>query len=115
MPHAVQMALPSAATGAADPPFPVVDDAGADGAGVYAALGVSEVPHILQKFIPAGLVVPHALQTVPLVALAAGAAAGLGAAVGSNRWPQSWQNSEPSRFCFPQCVQRGIALLPSRV
>ena len=110
LPHAGQMALPEAAAGAAPCAAPPL------GSATGAGLGTSEVPHILQKFIPAGLAVPHELQTVPpAVAAGAGAAAGLGAAVGSNRCPQSWQNSEPSRFCFPQCEQRGIARLTSRV
>jgi hypothetical protein len=81
-------------------------------AGAASALGLgaaSEVPHILQKFIPVGLVVPQALQTTPA------AGAGLGAGGASSRWPQSWQNSDPSRFTFPQCEQRGIARLTSRV
>jgi hypothetical protein len=72
----------------------------------------SDVPHILQKFMPAGLVVPQALHTIPP---AAGAAAGFGAGAASRRWPQSWQKSDPSRFTFPQCEQRGIARRTSRV
>jgi hypothetical protein len=71
----------------------------------------SEVPHILQKFIPGGLWVPHALQTAP----AAGCAADFGAAAASSRWPQSWQKSEPSRLTLPQWLQRGIARLSSEV
>jgi hypothetical protein len=82
----------------------------AAGAAPGGALASSEVPHILQKFIPGGLSVPHALQVVP-----AAADAGLGAAAASRRWPQSWQNSEPSRLTFPQWVQRGIARVTSRV
>jgi hypothetical protein len=58
-------------------------DAATTGAGL--GLASSEVPHILQKFIPGGLSVPHELQVVP----AAAAGAGLGAAAGSRRWPQS--------------------------
>jgi hypothetical protein len=61
----------------------------------------------LQKFIPGGLVVPHALHTVF-------AAAG-GGAPASSLCPQSWQNSEPSRLTFPQWVQRGIARVTSGV
>jgi hypothetical protein len=62
-----------------------------------ACLAASEVPHILQKFMPGGLTVPHAAQTGP--AACAGLAAG---AAASRRWPQSWQNSEPSRLTLPQ-------------
>jgi hypothetical protein len=97
LPHEGQVDLPGAAAGAAS------------AAGLGAA---REVPHILQKFIPAGLVVPQALQTTPPVAATD---AGLGAGGASSRWPQSWQNSAPSRFTFPQCEQRGIARLTSRV
>jgi hypothetical protein len=64
----------------------------------------SEVPHILQKFIPGGLTVPHAPQVAPPGGTAAAGfdCAGAAAGAGSSRWPQSWQNSEPSRFTFPQ-------------
>jgi hypothetical protein len=82
----------------------------AAGAGLGAA---SDVPHILQKFMPAGLVVPQALHTRPPTIGAA--AAGLGAGAASRRWPQSWQKSDPSRLTFPQCEQRGIARRTSRV
>jgi hypothetical protein len=48
-----------------------------------AAFAISEVPHILQKFMPGGLAVPQELHVVPP------AAAGLGAGAASRRWPQS--------------------------
>lgn len=93
-------ALTSAATVAAEP--------------AGAALVISEVPHILQKFMPGGLTVPQELQVVdPATAGADGLGAGAGE--GSRRWPQSWQNSDPSRLTFPQWLQRGIALGTSRV
>jgi hypothetical protein len=80
----------SAATVEACPRF-------ADGVGAATGAGrASEVPHILQKFIPGGLTVPQALHVVP----PAGAAGFAGAA--SRRWPQSWQNSDPSRLTLPQ-------------
>jgi hypothetical protein len=83
-----------------------------------AARAASEVPHDLQKFIPLGFAVPQELQTTfaaaavalavaPAVALAGAAA--LGGAAASIFWPQSWQNSAPSRFTFPQWLHRGIA------
>jgi hypothetical protein len=72
LPQEGQVALPGAAAGAAS------------AAGM--ALGAAnDVPHILQKFIPAGLLVPQALQTIPE---AAAAGVGLGAGA-SSRWPQS--------------------------
>jgi hypothetical protein len=73
------------------------------------AFCTSEVPHILQKFMPGGLTVPQALQAVP-----AGCAP-VGLASASSFWPQSWQNSDPSRLTFPQRLQRGIARLTSGV
>jgi len=96
--------------------FPVDGDAlaGADGAAASGAFAASEVPHILQKFIPAGLAVPQALQTMPLAAAGCDAA-GLGAGAASRRWPQSWQKRDPSRLTFPQCEQRGIGRRTSRV
>jgi hypothetical protein len=70
-------------------------------AGGAAARAASEVPHILQKFMPGGLTVPQAVQT-PLAPLAAPAETCGAGALGSSLCPQSWQNSEPSRFTFPQ-------------
>jgi hypothetical protein len=89
LPQAGQIALAAPAAGDAA-------GAGAIGASVAATvaaapsgaaaagLAISEVPHILQKFMPGGLTVAHALQVVPPVA-----AAGFAAAAGSRRWPQS--------------------------
>jgi hypothetical protein len=67
-------ALTSAATVAAEP---------------IGALAINEVPHILQKFIPGGLTVPHELQVVDPAAAAGAAGLGAGAGAGSRRWPQS--------------------------
>jgi hypothetical protein len=81
----------SAATVDAWPRFP-------DGCGDATGAGrASEVPHILQKFIPGGFTVPHALHVFPPAGVA-----GLAGAAASRRWPQSWQNSDPSRFTLPQ-------------
>ncbi|HEX4462129.1 MAG TPA: hypothetical protein VIA18_29335, partial [Polyangia bacterium] len=101
----------TAGDGAADVSTAIVAALPIDaGPGTATALDASEVPHILQKFMPGGFCVPHALQVVPA------AAAGLGAAAaGSSRCPQSWQNSEPSRLTFPQWVQRGISRVTSGV
>jgi hypothetical protein len=90
LPHAGQIALAACAVGATGA------GAGATGASLAAtvaaepsgaaaaAFAISEVPHILQKFMPGGLTVPHALQVVPPAA-----AAGLAAGAASRRWPQS--------------------------
>jgi hypothetical protein len=113
LPHAGQIALAACAvglaagdaTGASVAATVAATPAAADAAG----LAMSEVPHILQKFMPGGFTVPHALHVVPP------AAADFGAGAASRRWPQSWQNSDPSRLIFPQCEQRGIARVTSRV
>jgi hypothetical protein len=92
LPQAGQMALGGEAGEAAG----ACDDAGAgalasaamvaaEPSGAAAGFAMSEVPHILQKFMPGGFSVPHAPQVIPLPA----AATGLGAADGSMRWPQS--------------------------
>jgi hypothetical protein len=93
LPHAGQIALAACAaaaaagagaTGAGATGASVAATVAADASGAAAALAISDVPHILQKFIPGGLTVPHALQVV-----APAAAAGFGAAAASRRWPQS--------------------------
>ena len=88
---AAAAAAPAAATTCGDgaSTATVAANEGAD------VLATSEVPHILQKFMPGGLTVPHALHAVPAFSAVAGAEA-------SSFWPQSWQNNEPSRFTFPQ-------------
>jgi hypothetical protein len=117
LPHAGQIALGAEAAGDAASAASAITVADTGEAG----LGASEAPHILQKFMPGGFCVPQALQTVPLdgagAAAFTGAAAGTacGAPTGSRRWPQSWQNSDPSRLTFPQWVQRGIAYVTSGV
>ena len=82
-PHAGQIALAACDAGAG------AAAAGATGDSVAAtvaaeprgaAFAISEVPHILQKFMPGGLTVPHALQVV-----APAAAAGFGAGAASKR------------------------------
>jgi len=87
-PHAGQIALAApccgagcgagAATGSA-----VAATVDAMPIGACAGLAMSEVPHILQKFMPGGFTVPQALHVVPP------AAAAFGAGAASKRWPQS--------------------------
>jgi hypothetical protein len=97
LPHAGQIALAAAVAGAAaaagaagatltGPESTATVDA--DASGAAPALAISEVPHILQKFMPGGFTVPQALQVIPPPLAAAGFGAGAGKA-GSRRWPQS--------------------------
>jgi hypothetical protein len=87
LPHAGQIALAAwdcgAGAAAAGATGSLAATVAAEPSGA-AAFAISEVPHILQKFIPGGLTVPHALQVV-----APAAAAGFGAGAASKRWPQS--------------------------
>jgi hypothetical protein len=87
-PHAGQIALAAcaagAAAGAAATGASVAATVAAEPSGAPAGLAISEVPHILQKFMPGGLTVPHELHVVPPAA-----AAGFGAGDASRRWPQS--------------------------
>jgi hypothetical protein len=90
LPHAGQIALAAcacaaAAGAAAGATGSLAATVAAEPSGAAAgAFAISEVPHILQKFMPGGLTVPHALQVV-----APAAAAGFGAGAASKRWPQS--------------------------
>lgn len=72
------------------------DDAGSLAGGAEA----SEAPHILQKFIPGELTVPHEAQVGPDVA--GEIARGFGASASPRRAPQPWQKTAPSRFTVPQ-------------
>ena len=90
LPHAGQIALAACAVGAGAAAAAgatgdsVAATVAAEPSGAAGAFAISEVPHILQKFMPGGLTVPHALQVV-----APAAAAGFGAGAASRRWPQS--------------------------
>jgi hypothetical protein len=85
-PHAGQIALAAAgccAAGALATGASVAATVAAEPSGACAGFAISEVPHILQKFMPGGLTVPQALHVVPP------AAAGFDAGAASRRWPQS--------------------------
>jgi hypothetical protein len=116
-------AAPGAVTAGGDPGLATVAGEGS-GAPVPAR---SEVPHILQKFMPGGLTVWHFGQVIGPPVAGPAALDGRGGGVSSGavlaqglmrlagfsgalrRWPQSWQKTAPSRLTRPHWEQRAMS------